>query len=86
LIPRAVSVNAPPGTIVSPVRWRILALLATGTMINFLNRTVLGVTAPSLTAELKLSPEVMGIVLSAFSWSYVAAQLPAGWFLDRFKD
>jgi len=67
-------------------RWGVLSLLATGTMINYLDRTVLGVAAPALSAELKLSPEMMGVVLSAFSWSYAAAQLPGGWFLDRFGN
>src|SRR5689334_2557457 len=67
-------------------RWGVLGLLATGTMINYLDRTVLGVAAPALSAELKLSPEMLGIVLSAFSWSYAAAQLPGGWFLDRFGN
>jgi ACS family D-galactonate transporter-like MFS transporter len=67
-------------------RWGVLSLLATGTMINYLDRTVLGVAAPALSAELKLSPEMMGVVLSAFSWSYAAAQLPGGWFVDRFGN
>ncbi len=34
----------------------ILALLAIGTMINYLNRTVLGIAAPKLTAELGIRP------------------------------
>ncbi len=67
-------------------RWGVLSLLAIGTMINYLDRTVLGVAAPALSAELKVSPEMMGVVFSAFSWSYAAAQLPGGWFLDRFGN
>src|SRR5438067_7859992 len=31
-----------------------------------------------------LTPVQMGFVLSAFAWSYVIAQLPGGWLLDRF--
>jgi ACS family D-galactonate transporter-like MFS transporter len=52
-------------------------------MINYLDRTVLGVAAPKMTAELHLSPTVVGLVFSAFSWSYAAAQIPGGWLLDR---
>jgi MFS transporter, ACS family, D-galactonate transporter len=59
-------------------------LLAVGTMINYLDRTVLGIAAPSLTQELGISAAVMGIVFSAFSWTYAAAQIPGGIFLDRF--
>jgi len=69
---------------VNSARFVILALIATGTMINYLDRTVLGVAAPHMTRELHLAPAVMGVVFSAFSWSYAAAQIPGGWFLDRF--
>ena len=66
------------------VRLLILALVTTGTMINYLDRTVLGVSAPFLSKDLHLDPAVMGIVFSAFSWTYAAAQIPGGIFLDRF--
>ncbi len=67
------------------VRWvPILALVAVGTAINYLDRTVLGIAAPSLSAELSLTPTEMGLVFSAFSWSYAALQIPGGIFLDRF--
>jgi len=67
----------------SRMRFRMLALISAGTMINYLDRTVLGVAAPQMTSALHLSPAVMGIVFSAFSWSYAAAQAPGGWLLDR---
>ncbi|MBN3849813.1 MFS transporter [Paraburkholderia sp. Ac-20342] len=67
----------------SRARFAILALLAIGTVINYLDRTVLGIAAPSLTKELGLSAGVMGIVFSAFSWTYTLSQIPAGLLLDR---
>ena len=66
------------------VRYFILSLLTIGTMINYLDRTVLGIAAPSLTKELGFSAATMGIVFSAFSWTYAAMQIPGGIFLDRF--
>src|SRR5262249_47347195 len=67
------------------VRWvPILALVAIGTAINYLDRTVLGIAAPFLTKDLGLSATEMGFVFSAFSWSYAALQIPGGIFLDRF--
>jgi ACS family D-galactonate transporter-like MFS transporter len=67
------------------VRWfPILALVAVGTAINYLDRTVLGIAAPSLSHDLALTPTQMGLVFSAFSWSYAALQIPGGIFLDRF--
>ena len=65
------------------VRLLILALLTLGTMINYLDRTVISVAAPSMSKELALDPAVMGLVFSAFSWTYAAAQIPGGIFLDR---
>lgn len=67
----------------SRARLVILALLTLGTMINYLDRTVISVAAPLMTKELGLSAAVMGIVFSAFSWTYAAAQIPGGVFLDR---
>ena len=67
------------------VRWvPILALVAIGTAINYLDRTVLGIAAPYLSKDLSLTPTQMGLVFSAFSWSYAALQIPGGIFLDRF--
>jgi hypothetical protein len=67
-------------------RFVILAILAVGTMINYLDRTVLGIAAPSLTKDLGLTATVMGLVFSAFSWTYAASQIPGGVFLDRFGN
>lgn len=53
-------------------------------MINYLDRTVLGIAAPFLTRDLSLTAAQMGLVFSAFSWSYALLQIPGGIFLDRF--
>jgi MFS transporter, ACS family, D-galactonate transporter len=67
------------------VRWfPVLALIAFGTMLNYLDRTVLGIAAPSLARDLGLTPAMMGLAFSAFSWSYALLQIPGGVFLDRF--
>ena len=68
----------------SRVRFGILGLIATGTLINYLDRTILGIAAPSLTKELGIDAVTMGVVFSAFSWTYAASQVPGGAFLDRF--
>jgi ACS family D-galactonate transporter-like MFS transporter len=66
-------------------RWvPILALIAIGTAINYLDRTVLGIAAPYLSKDLALTSVQMGMVFSAFSWSYALLQIPGGIFLDRF--
>jgi ACS family D-galactonate transporter-like MFS transporter len=65
-------------------RITILVLVTIGTMINYLDRTVMSVAAPFLTRDLGLNAALMGIAFSAFSWTYAAAQIPGGVLLDRF--
>jgi ACS family D-galactonate transporter-like MFS transporter len=64
-------------------RLLILALVTIGTLINYLDRTVISVAAPLLTKDLGLDAALMGIALSAFGWTYAAAQVPGGILLDR---
>ncbi|WP_161812554.1 MFS transporter [Steroidobacter agaridevorans] len=78
-----VAVKADTGAVRSRARLTVLGLITVGTMINYLDRAVLGVAAPSMTRELGLDAVVMGIVFSAFSWTYAAAQIPGGAFVDR---
>ncbi|MDB5671392.1 MAG: transporter, family, D-galactonate transporter [Alphaproteobacteria bacterium] len=65
------------------VRLIILALISFATLLNYLDRAVMGVAAPAMTGELHLSPVTMGIIFSAFSWTYAFAQIPGGMLLDR---
>lgn len=64
-------------------RFGVLALICFATMLNYADRAVLGVAAPAMTAELAISPAVMGLIFSVFSWTYAAAQIPGGILLDR---
>ncbi|WP_343729446.1 MFS transporter [Duganella sp.] len=66
------------------VRWMILAILFAVTTINYADRATIAIAGPELKKLLGLSPVQMGFVFSAFAWSYVLAQLPGGWLLDRF--
>lgn len=65
------------------VRLIILILITLATVLNYLDRAVMGVAAPSMTKELGISPAMMGIIFSAFSWTYAIAQVPGGMMLDR---
>ena len=66
------------------IRWWIAGLMWLAIAINYIDRTVLSAAAPHLINELKLDPEMMGIIMAAFFWSYALLQIPAGWFADRF--
>ncbi len=64
-------------------RFGILALITFATMLNYVDRSVMGVAQPSLVQELTIGPELMGLIFSAFSWTYAFAQIPGGLVLDR---
>jgi ACS family D-galactonate transporter-like MFS transporter len=72
------------GTIIPRLRWRIAWLVGAGVLINFLDRISLSVAAPQLQLTFSLSPAQMGLLFSAFFWSYAILQIPAGLLLDRF--
>ena len=65
------------------IRIGILVLITLATMLNYLDRSVMGVAKPALVDELHISPEVMGLIFSAFSWTYAFAQIPGGVVLDK---
>ncbi len=65
-------------------RWRIGTLLGIGVLVNYLDRINLSVAAPQLKEAFNLTPEQVGLFLSAFFWSYALLQVPAGMLLDRW--
>jgi MFS family permease len=60
-----------------------LTLLMISGIINYLDRGVLAVANPLIRADMGLSLAQMGVLLSAFSWTYAIFQLPVGWLVDR---
>lgn len=65
-------------------RYVILAIIFIGTVLNYLDRTNLSTAAPAIKSEFSLNPAQMGLLLSAFGWSYAAMQIPGGFIVDRF--
>lgn len=68
----------------SPQRWWLAALLVVAMIFCYGHRGALSVAAPFMMKELGLSMAVMGVLLSAFFWSYAFMHLVSGWFVDRF--
>jgi MFS family permease len=62
-----------------------LGLLVVAGVVNYLDRSALSVANPLIRRDLHLSLGQMGLLLSAFAWSYGAAQIPAGLLVDRFR-
>lgn len=60
-----------------------LTLLMVSGIVNYLDRGTLAVANPLIRHDLGLSLGQMGLLLSAFSWSYALFQLPVGGLVDR---
>jgi MFS family permease len=60
-----------------------LALLMLAGAVNYVDRVTLSVAAPMISAQLHLKAGAMGVLLSAFLWTYALAQWPAGALIDR---
>ena len=64
-------------------RYNILALIFGSVVINYLDRTNISVAAPAIKEALDLSSVQLGLIFSAFGWTYVALQIPGGIVVDK---
>jgi MFS transporter, ACS family, glucarate transporter len=76
--PRQAPADAP-----TRARYLIILILFVVSTINYADRATLSIVGTDLSRDLKLDAVTLGWLLSAFSWSYVALQIPGGWLLDR---
>ena len=67
----------------SRARYLIMLLLFVTVVITYLDRSNLSVAAPLLAKDLAIEPARMGLILSAFGWTYAALQVPGGWLVDK---
>ena len=59
-------------------------LLVIAGSVNYLDRAAVAVGNPEIRHQLGFSYSEMGLLLSAFAWSYGLAQIPAGLAVDKF--
>lgn len=69
----------------SYVRWTIFVLLLVLLTVDYVDRSSISVALPRIADRFSLSPVEQGVILSSFSWTYTAMQIPGGWLSDRFK-
>lgn len=69
-------------TNVKGLRWWIIALIATATIINYIDRTSLAVMWPDISKELDLSKDQYATIVSAFMIAYAIGQALSGRFFD----
>src|SRR5437588_13053553 len=65
-------------------RWYILFLISLLYLITYLDRVNISTVAPVISKEFNFDKATMGIIFSAFVWSYALFQVPGGWLGNRF--
>ena len=75
--------TARSGGVAGGVSARVVALLTLASFINYVDRGNLATAGPLIRDQFALSNAQLGLLLSAFFWSYTPAQLPAGWLAER---
>src|SRR5215469_7190588 len=64
------------------VRYFVLSMLLVATVLNFVDRSALGIVAPGLSKDLALNKMQMGELFAAFGLAYSIALLPGGILTD----
>ena len=77
----AIAVRPPAANL---VLW-IVALLALAIVINYVDRGALSTAAPLMKRELRLNNTQVGILISAFFWTYTPGQVLSGWLAERIN-
>ncbi|MEP1445191.1 MAG: MFS transporter [Paraglaciecola sp.] len=74
-------------TIAKPTKKRlgILAMVFISVVINYMDRSNISVAASALSDELQLTSVQLGLIFSAFGWTYSIMQIPGGLAVDLVK-
>ncbi len=65
-------------------RWTICGLLFFATTINYLDRNILGILAPTLQKEIGWTPVQYGYIGTIFQAAYAIGLAVFGWFIDKY--
>ena len=65
-------------------RWTICGLLFFATTINYLDRNILGILAPTLQKEIGWTPIEYGYIGTTFQAAYAIGLAIFGWFVDKY--
>ena len=67
----------------SSIRYKVLGLTVFLSMITYLDRVCISITAPKIIQDLSLTKFQMSLVFSAFTLAYGLFEIPTGWWGDR---
>lgn len=65
-------------------RYLVIGAVFVLSLITYIDRAVISTAKASMAGDLGLSDQAMGAVFSAFALGYALAQIPSGWYADRF--
>jgi MFS transporter, ACS family, D-galactonate transporter len=65
-------------------RYFVAVMLLLMVMLGYIDRVNMSVAGPDIADELGLSAGTLGLLFSAFFWSYTAMLVPLGWLSDRY--
>src|SRR6267154_1930034 len=77
--------SSPPSETLTPTLWIVLILLFLSLFLSYIDRGALSIAAPTLEHEFSIPPSQLGILLSAFFWTYTPFLIFSGWLADRFS-
>src|SRR5262249_6442093 len=66
------------------IRWIILALLFLVSIVTYMDRVNISVTARQMMPAYGLTNQEMGMIFSSFVSGYALFQIPGGWLADRW--
>src|SRR5277367_5604242 len=66
------------------VRYGVLGLACSLSMITYLDRVCFGTVAPHIQREFDLDDAQKGLLFTAFALAYAAFEVPSGWLGDVF--
>jgi MFS family permease len=81
----ASTVAAAKTPVVERIAVGVLPLLVLAIFINYVDRGNLATAAPLIKGQLHLSGTQIGLILSAFFWTYTPSQILAGWLAERIN-
>ena len=67
------------------IRYQVLFLIFVNVVINYMDRSNLAVAASEIDKEFGFTPVQLGLIFSAFSWTYLLFQIPGGILVNRFS-
>ena len=73
-----------PKTRMSRQRFILIGVLFFHSMNTYMDRACIATAAEDIKEQLKIGPEMWGIILGIFAIGYALFQIPSGWIADRF--